>query len=84
MFVNVASGKQFFFVGDAAWKVEGIREVRPKFWIPRRIVDHDDAGTREALAKLRDLAKANPDLVLVPAHDAAAQEPLGFFPKWVD
>jgi len=24
-----------------------------------------------------------PDLVVVPAHDAAAQEALGYFPNWV-
>lgn len=84
MFVNLPSGRQVFFVGDVVWKLEAARTVQAKFWVARHIVDHDHAGTLGAIATLNALMKANPELVVVPAHDAAVQNSLGYFPNWVE
>ncbi len=45
-----------------AWPAE-------KPWVSRRMVDLDAAGVREQLGFLHRLAQAEPDLVVVPAHD---------------
>lgn len=84
LFLTVSSGKQYFFVGDTVWRLEAAKQVRPKFWVASRIVDHDRPGTMEGVRKLRDLMTAQPDLAIVPAHDAAVHDGLGYFPRWVE
>ena len=43
------------------------------------MVDHDDDAVRDMLVLLHQLQRANPDLVIVPAHDARAQVPIAAF-----
>jgi hypothetical protein len=47
------------------------------------IVDRDRAQTLRSVKRVRDVAHTYPELVLVPAHDGAAQDALGYFPHWV-
>lgn len=84
MFVNLPSGRQVFFVGDLVWKLEAARRVQAKYWVARNVVDHDPAETLGGISTLNALMRANPDLVVVPAHDAGVQDALGYFPNWVD
>ncbi len=80
MFVNLRSGKRFFFVGDAVWAIEGFRIPAPKFWVSRLLVDHDSAETERSLLRVARLMRHDPDLIVVPAHDEAVQRAIGFYP----
>jgi len=39
--------------------------------------------TQASLEQVRAFMLAEPDLVVVPAHDSAVQDVLGYFPAWV-
>ena len=83
MFVTVDSGKCYFFIGDVAWKGGAIQLGAPKFWAASVIVDHDRDQTLRSVEQVRAVAKQYPNVVVVPAHDAAVQDALGYFPNWV-
>lgn len=83
LMLTPASGTPYFFVGDAVWKLEAIRDQSPKFFIARRLVDNDALATQGVLVQLQALLWANPRMVVVPAHDARVQDQLGYFPNWV-
>lgn len=83
MFVTVDSGKCYFFIGDVAWKSAAMQAGAPKFWAASMVVDRDREQTLRSVAQVRDVALQYPDLVVVPAHDAAVQDALGYFPAWV-
>jgi glyoxylase-like metal-dependent hydrolase (beta-lactamase superfamily II) len=79
VFVSVPPGKRFLIIGDTSWTKEGIDWPAEKPWLARRMVDHDPAGVREQLVALHQLQRANPDLVIVPAHDARVHETIATF-----
>lgn len=83
MFVQVDSGKRYFFVGDVVWNAGAVKEGRPKFWPARIQVDKDSGQTQRTVDQVRAIAERDPDLVVVPAHDGAVQRALGFFPGWI-
>ncbi len=83
MFVTVDSGTCYFFIGDVAWKAAAVQLGASKFWAASWIVDRDRAQTQASVEKVRDVLLSNPGIVLVPAHDAAVQDALGYFPHWV-
>jgi glyoxylase-like metal-dependent hydrolase (beta-lactamase superfamily II) len=83
MFVTVDSGTCYFFIGDVAWKTGAVRVAAPKFWAASMIVDRDRAQTQASVEQVRDVAQTYPALVVVPAHDGAVQDALGYFPHWV-
>ncbi len=83
MFVTVDSGKCYFFIGDVAWKAGAVQVGAPKFWAASVIVDRDRDQTLRSVEQVRDVAQKYPDLVVVPAHDAAVQDALGYFPHWI-
>lgn len=81
MFVNLRSGKRFFFIGDLTWAIEGIQLPAERPWLARRLVDEDEAQVRRTIIKVHQLAQAHPDLVIVPAHDRRMHERIATFPK---
>lgn len=83
LFVTTDSGRRHFFIGDAAWTLAALRQGEPKFWVAGQLVDGDAPQTQASLEKVRALMQADPDLVVVPAHDSAVQDALGYFPAWV-
>jgi len=83
MFVTVDSGKCYFFIGDVAWKTGALQEGAPKFWAASVVVDRNRDQTLRSVEQVRDVAQKYPDLVVVPAHDGAVQDALGYFPSWV-
>lgn len=84
MFVNLASGKQFLFVGDTVWRADAIGNRRPKMWISSKVVDNNAPQTLQAVGTLADLQAAKPGLVIVPAHDADVHDTMdAYFPKSV-
>ena len=83
MFVTTASGKRFFFCGDAVWNAKAIDTISPKFLLARLLGDSDQAQTLQVITHLHELKKSDPSLVIVPAHDGELQKSLGFYPRWV-
>ncbi|MGB8224708.1 MAG: MBL fold metallo-hydrolase [Polyangiales bacterium] len=79
VFVSSGSGERFLIIGDAAWAKEGVDWPAEKPWLARRMVDFDAATVREQLILLHQLQSTNPDLVIVPAHDARVQEAIATF-----
>ena len=80
VFVNLPSRKRFLIIGDTSWTKEGVDWPAEKPWLARRMVDFDAAGVREQLVLLHQLQRANPDLIIVPAHDARVHETIAAFP----
>jgi glyoxylase-like metal-dependent hydrolase (beta-lactamase superfamily II) len=68
------AAREYLFIGDIAWVMDSIAHVRGR---PRLVtwivpgVDPDRKAVLRQLRALHDLAAANPDLVIVPAHDDA-------------
>lgn len=66
--------REFLFVGDIAWQYSSIAHARGR---PRLIglivagVDPDRPAVLRQVRALHDMAAAEPDLVIVPAHDDA-------------
>ena len=83
LFLTLDDGRRFFFTGDTSWRLEGFTGPHEKFWVSRRMVDNDRDGTLAQLRRVHDLLQAEPELTVVPAHDAAVQDRLGYYPQWV-
>ncbi len=83
LFVTVDSGQRHFFIGDVAWTVAALKAGAGKFWAAAKIVDDDHDQTQESADKVRQLMQQEPKLVVIPAHDSAVQDKLGYFPNWV-
>jgi glyoxylase-like metal-dependent hydrolase (beta-lactamase superfamily II) len=82
LFVTTSSGRRYFFCGDAVWSAAALKNARPKSWLANQLADADKARTQAEIVRMSALAKREPDLTIVPAHDAAVQDRLGYFPKW--
>ena len=83
VFVTVDSGHRYFLVGDAVWRAAALKAAQPKFWAARWLVDHDCEQTQQVIEQIRAVVERHPDLSVVPSHDAAVQDSLGYFPAWV-
>lgn len=83
MFVTVDSGTVYFFIGDVAWTSAAASLAAPKFWAAGLLVDKDASQTQHSVDQVRALMQADPNLVVVPAHDSTVQNALGYFPNWV-
>jgi glyoxylase-like metal-dependent hydrolase (beta-lactamase superfamily II) len=83
LFLTVDSGTVYFFIGDVAWTVAALQQSAPKFWAAGKLVDGDAQQTQSSLEKVRELMRAEPALVVMPAHDSTVQNGLGYFPAWV-
>ena len=68
------AAREYLFIGDIAWVMDSVAHVRgrPRFttWILPG-VDPDRPTVLRQLRALHDMGAANPNLVLVPAHDDA-------------
>jgi glyoxylase-like metal-dependent hydrolase (beta-lactamase superfamily II) len=73
IFVRTSS-REYLFIGDIAWQMSSLRNARGR---PRLIgliipgVDPDRPAVLAQVRALHDLMAAEPDLAIVPAHDAA-------------
>lgn len=67
-FISLPDGKRYALIGDLAWQREGVELPAQKPWIARK-VDSDREGVRAFLIRLHQLKAADPDLIIVPAHD---------------
>jgi glyoxylase-like metal-dependent hydrolase (beta-lactamase superfamily II) len=72
LFLNSNDGKRRFFVGDAVWRLDGVKKLRGKSFAASSFADHDSDSTKAVIAQLHALLQANPELLIVPAHDLSA------------
>lgn len=82
MFVNLPSGKRFFFIGDLTWAIDGIELPAERPWLARKLVDYDDETVCESIIKVHQLMKKYPEMMIVPAHDRRVHEKIKAFPEF--
>lgn len=80
MFVDEA-GRLVFLVADAMWRVDWLLPGHGPRW-PVRLVTHDWRAFQETLTKLRELAAARPEILMVPFHCAATAAEFGVEVDW--
>lgn len=72
IYVRTTTEREYLFIGDIAWLMEGVERPQGR---PRLIraflpgVDPNRPAVLRQLRALHDIAAANPELVIVPAHD---------------
>lgn len=72
VYVRRADGVELLFVGDVAWQMRSIETGREKARLVTWMGGEDRGSVREELAALQQLHTANPQLHMMPGHDAAA------------
>lgn len=82
MFVNLPSGKRYFFTGDLTWVRDGFERPSERPGISRNKVDLDREMVKEYIVKVHHLMKEKPELKVVPAHDFNAQKDIAHFPAY--
>jgi len=80
LFVNLHSGKRFFFIGDLTWAIEGVQLPAERPWVSRKLVDQDEEQVRRSIVKVHQLLEKRPDLIIVPAHDRRSHDKIANFP----
>ena len=83
LFLTTARAR-YFFTGDTTWSREGFAKPAHKFAAARAIVDLDPSLLEKEIADVHQLMLRDPDLVVIPAHDAAAYPEGAFYPGWTD
>jgi glyoxylase-like metal-dependent hydrolase (beta-lactamase superfamily II) len=81
LFVNLKSGKRYFFIGDLVWSMKALEKNSEKFFIPRNLVDYNREEVREMIFKIHSLSNSNKAIYIVPAHDDDAQKSVAHFPE---
>jgi glyoxylase-like metal-dependent hydrolase (beta-lactamase superfamily II) len=84
MFLNLPSGKRYFFTGDVTWTIEGLRTLADRSWLLRQVlhVDHDVTANQACIVHIHQLMQRFPALNVVPAHDENVIQRLPRFPNF--
>jgi glyoxylase-like metal-dependent hydrolase (beta-lactamase superfamily II) len=66
VYVALESGREYLFIGDAAWHMDGVRQMKGKAapWITE-----DESAMTSQLQWLNELSRTEPSLVIVASHD---------------
>jgi glyoxylase-like metal-dependent hydrolase (beta-lactamase superfamily II) len=84
LFLNLPDGGRYFFIGDTTWAKAGVtnNKPRPVFvnWLVG--VDTDVKMNSEVIQAIHELSQAEPNLVVVPAHDELVIQSLPRFPDF--
>ncbi len=75
LLANMADGRRFFFIGDAAWVRENYLDLRPPSVLARTILA-SKTDYLKTLETVRDFHLERPEVIIVPAHCPAAWEEL--------
>ena len=81
MFVNLRSGKRFFFIGDLTWALEGVQLPAERPWMSRKLVDQDEETVRHSIVRVHQLLNRYPEMIVVPAHDRRVHDRMALFPE---
>ena len=84
LFLTLANGKQYFFIGDTTWAIKGIEENKSRPWITDTLVGVDTNITQNArvIDQIHKLSKKDSKLFIVPAHDELQLKKLPNFPSF--
>lgn len=77
VFVAVASGERYAFIGDLTWQLEGITRGLERPLLIRALADSDAGLVRQGLARAAALAGV---MHVVPAHDVDAYAGIPLLP----
>lgn len=77
-----SQGRKLLFVGDTVWLKRAVTEHLAKPLVSRS-ADAQPAQVRDQIERLADCVRLDPAVEIIPAHDAATQDTLGYFPIWV-
>lgn len=72
IYVRRADGAEYLFLGDVAWQMRNIEALRGKARLATLIASENRNQVGAELAELNRLHAANPELHMMPGHDAAA------------
>lgn len=73
-YVRTADGREYLMIGDIVWAMSNIDNLKTRPRILQYLFFDPDEDRKAVLAQVRalhDLAKAHPDLVMLPEHDGA-------------
>lgn len=77
IYVRLGSGREYLFMGDVSSMLDNVRlQHQRSRYVTWRISGDDREAVAAELRALDAVRKANPGLILVPGHDAAAIEAL--------
>jgi N-acyl homoserine lactone hydrolase len=77
VFVTLATGQRYAFIGDVAWQLDGVRKPAQRPLLMRKLADVDAGRVREDLLRVASLASL---LQVVPAHDVSAYDGIPLLP----
>lgn len=72
IYVRRADGVEFLFLGDVAWLMRNVEKQREKARLVQWVAGEDRSKVRKELAGLNQLHMANPEIHMMPGHDAVA------------
>jgi glyoxylase-like metal-dependent hydrolase (beta-lactamase superfamily II) len=72
IYVRRADGVEFLFLGDVAWLMRNVDTQREKSRVATIIAEEDRATVEMELAGLNQLHAADPEIHMMPGHDAVA------------
>ena len=76
VYVKRFDGIELLFLGDVAWQMRNVDEVRERPRLVTLILNEDRAKVLQQLQTLNDLKKSDPALVQIPGHDPEVVEAL--------
>lgn len=82
MFVNLASGTRYFFIGDLSFSEEAVHKNAEKNFFARGVVDHKHKVVRKELNRVHFLSKEKPELIVVPSHDGSVSLNIKQYPEF--
>ena len=71
IYVRRADGVEFLFLGDVAWLMRNVQTQREKGRVATLIAGEDRTKVRQELAGLSGLHATEPEIHMMPGHDAA-------------
>ena len=72
VFVELKDNREFLFVGDITWNIDGVRSATPRPWIISEwVVDEESEAIGHQLLAIHELYKAEPTIEVIVAHDSA-------------
>lgn len=75
VFITLQNGQEILLIGDIVWNMDAIDALKTRPVLTQYIVFRpnyeDRAAVKEQVRALHDMMKANPDLLVLAAHDRA-------------
>ncbi len=76
VYVKRADGTEYLFLGDVAWHLRNVTEVRTRARVVTMLLGEDRGGVLLQVKELHRVAEAEKGLVVIPGHDKPHVESL--------